>query len=121
MSNREKCHHTKISPFSSAISHYTFCLHYGAIIIKENTTNSLKYFIKPLNQEKLSSTNPIEIALLMKEKTTLFLNQDNSISNWYSQNRKKILMYLQRLTISMHYSDSTFYTTLFFLDKILRS
>lgn len=121
MSNREKCHHTKISSFSSAISHYTFCLHCGAIIIKENTTNSLKYFIKPLNQEKLSSTNPIEIALLMKEKTTLFLNQDNSVSNWYSQNRKKILMYLQRLTISMHYSDSTFYTTLFFLDKILRS
>ena len=68
MSNREKCHHTKISPFSSAISHYTFCLHCGAIIIKENTTNSLKYFLKPLNQEKLSSTNPIEIALLMKEK-----------------------------------------------------
>ena len=68
MSNREKCHHTKISSFSSAISHYTFCLHCGAIIIKENTTNSLKYFIKPLNQEKLSSTNPIEIALLMKEK-----------------------------------------------------
>ena len=89
MSNREKCHHTKISPFSSAISHYSFCLHCGAIIIKENTTNSLKYFIKPLNQEKLSSTNPIEIALLMKEKTTIFLNQDNSVSNWYSQNRIK--------------------------------
>ena len=120
-SQKEKCHHTKISPFFSATSHYTFCLHCGAIIIKEDTTNNLKYFIKPLNQQKLSSTNPIEIALLMKSKTNLLPNKDNSISNWYSQNRKKILMYLQRLTISMHYSDSTFYTTLFFLDKVLRN
>ena len=119
-SQKEKCHHTKISPFDSSNSHYTFCLQCGAIIIKEETTNNLKFFTKPLNQEKLSSTNPIEIALRMKEKMTINPNKDNTISKWYSKNRKKIMMYLQRLTIQMRYSDGTFYTTLYFLDKLLR-
>ena len=119
-SQKEKCHHTKISPFHSSNSHYTFCLHCGVIIVKEEMTNTLKFFTKPLNQEKLSSTNPREIALRMKEKTNILPNKDNTISKWYSKNRKKIMMYLQRLTIQMRYSDGTFYTTLYFLDKLLR-
>ena len=65
--------------------------------------------------------NPIEIALLMKDKTDKsFMNDSNKISNWYYANRKKVLSYLQSLTLHFQYTDATFYTTLLFLDRILR-
>lgn len=122
MSNlkKSKCQHCNILPFEpTSIS--SFCYDCGSVVIRDPGTNSLRYFSKPLNQNRKTAMNPIEIALLMKDKTEKsFMNDSNKISNWYYANRKKVLSYLQSLTLHFQYTDATFYTTLLFLDRILR-
>lgn len=118
---KNKCLHNQMFPFESSQCKYTFCPNCGIVIICDQNINQVRFLMKPQNQEKKIAISPIEIALIMKEKTNnSFFKEKTKVTNWYIKNRKKILVYLQKLTLQMKYSDATFYTTLLFLDKYLK-
>lgn len=118
---KNKCLHSQIFPFESSQNKYTFCPNCGIVIISDQNNNQVRFLTKPQNQEKKLAISPIEISLIMKEKTNNVYGKEKiKVTNWYIKNRKKILVYLQKLTLQMKYSDATFYTTLLFLDKYLK-
>ena len=113
-----KCLHKNPAKPNKKIKYpYKFCPNCGSIIWEENFKKYIT--IKPLNMEKKIEYDPIEIALTMKEKSLQKDSQENAINHNYIKKRKKVLIFLQKLSIKMKFSDMSFYHSLYNLDKIL--
>lgn len=119
--DKKKCLHLNIAPTSSKKSlkpSYTYCYNCGILIIIEN--NNKKYLFKPLNMEKKSESDPFKIVEFMNKNNKCILPTSESISPWYRNSRKIILGFLQKLSLSLKFSDGTFYTALTYLDFLLK-
>ena len=115
---KQKCIHKNPAKPNKKIKYpYKFCPNCGSIIWEENYKKYIT--IKPLNLEKKIEYDPIEIALTMKEKSRQKDNQENGVSHNYIKKRKKVLIFLQKLSIKMKFSDMSFYHSLYNLDNIL--
>ena len=113
---REKCKHNKIPNIKD--KRYTFCQNCGGIIMKNDLT--LNYTIKPLSMEKQINEDPIKIYETMVKRSPIF-NDSTTIQNSYLKIRKIVMTYLQKLSMKMKYSDSTFYRALYYLDNTMRT
>ena len=114
-SKREKCKHKKISNIKN--EKYTFCEDCGGLIMKENTI--LHYVVKPISMGKKLCEDPIEIYKNMRKRCPI-INDANIIQNSYLKKRKSVMTYLQKLSMHLKYSDSTFYKALNYIDNSLR-
>ena len=115
---KQKCIHKNPAKSNKKMKYpYKFCPNCGSIIWEENYKKYIT--IKPLNMEKKTEYDPIEIALTMKEKSRQKDNQENSVNHNYIKKRKKVLIFLQKLSIKMKFSDMSFYHSLYNLDNIL--
>jgi hypothetical protein len=112
----EKCKHNKIPNIKD--KRYTFCQNCGGIIMKNDLT--LNYTIKPLSMEKQINEDPIKIYETMIKRSPIF-NDSTTIQNSYLKIRKIVMTYLQKLSMKMKYSDSTFYRALYYLDNTMRT
>ena len=112
---KEKCQHTIISNIKN--SKYTFCENCGGIIMKENS--KLYYTIKPKSMEKKLNEDPIKIFETMSKRSPITIDY-HSIQNSHLKKRKCVMANLQKLSIKMKYSDSTFYKALNYLDNTMR-
>ena len=111
---KQKCSHNKIIKLENKI--YSYCQNCGGIIMKQNLIN---YFIsKPFTMEKQLNEDPVELFHIMKKRSPITKEQ-KSIQASYLKKRKSIISDLQKLSIKLKYSDSTFYRTLYYLDNIL--
>ena len=112
---KEKCQHTIISNIKN--SKYEFCENCGGIIMKENS--KLYYTIKPKSMEKKLNEDPIKIFETMSKRSPITIDY-HSIQNSHLKKRKSVMANLQKLSIKMKYSDSTFYKALNYLDNTMR-
>ena len=111
---KQKCTHNKIIKLENKI--YSYCQNCGGIIMKQNLIN---YFIsKPFTMEKQLNEDPVQLFHIMKKRSPITKEQ-KSIQASYLKKRKSIISDLQKLSIKLKYSDSTFYRTLYYLDNIL--
>ena len=113
---REKCKHKKISNVTN--EKYTFCENCGGLIMKENKI--LHYVVKPISMGKKLCEDPIEIYKIMRKRCPI-TNDSDIIQNSYLKKRKSVMTYLQKLSMNMKYSDSTFYKALNYIDNSLRT
>lgn len=111
-----QCIHKECNQKLIANSKYTFCPQCGVLGICDETMHRIRWFTKSGNCQKTISVDPLEISIQMRPNKTM---KDNTISNWYLKNRKKVLSFLQKLTMKLKYSDATFYTSLLYLDQLL--
>ena len=84
--------------------------------MKENSKNY--FIIKPISLEKELDEDPVQLVNIMKERDPIS-KEKIEVESSYLKKRKSIISDLQKLSIKMKYSDSTFYRTLYYLDKIL--
>lgn len=124
MANKEKkkCLHYNLAPISLhslGMLSYTYCYNCGILIIIEN--NSKEYLYKPLNMEKKCESDPFTIVEMMNKNNTNIVSNGDLISPWYFKSRKIILGFLQKLSLSLKFSDGTFYTALTYLDFLLKT
>ena len=111
---KEKCTHNNIIKLENKI--YSYCQNCGGIIMKQNLIN---YFIsKPFTMEKQLNEDPVQLFHIMKKRSPITKEQ-KSIQASYLKKRKSLISDLQKLSIKLKYSDSTFYRTLYYLDNIL--
>ena len=95
---------------------YSYCQNCGGLIMKEKSKN---FFItKPISLEKELDEDPVQLVNIMKERDPIS-KEKIEIESSYLKKRKGIISDLQTLSIKLKYSDSTFYRTLYYLDKIL--
>ena len=113
---KEKCKHNKISNVKN--EKYTFCENCGGLIIKENKI--LHYVIKPISMEKKLCEDPIEIYKNMRKRCPI-TKDTNIIQNSYLKKRKNGMTYLQKLSMHLKYSDSTFYKALNYIDNTMKN
>ena len=113
---KEKCKHNKISNVKN--EKYTFCENCGGLIIKENKI--LHYVIKPISMEKKLCEDPIEIYKNMRKRCPI-TKDTNIIQNSYLKKRKNAMTYLQKLSMHLKYSDSTFYKALNYIDNAMKN
>ncbi len=109
-----KCSHKTIK--NPKNKKYSFCQDCGGIIMKENSKNY--FIIKPISLEKELDEDPVQLVNIMKERDPIS-KEKIEVESSYLKKRKSIISDLQKLSIKMKYSDSTFYRTLYYLDKIL--
>ena len=84
--------------------------------MKENSKNY--FIIKPISLEKELDEDPVQLVNIMKERDPIS-KEKIEVESSYLKKRKSIISDLQKLSIKMKYSDSTFYRTLYYLDNIL--
>ena len=84
--------------------------------MKENSKNY--FIIKPISLEKELDEDPVQLVNIMKERDQI-PKEKIEVESSYLKKRKSIISDLQKLSIKMKYSDSTFYRTLYYLDNIL--
>jgi len=84
--------------------------------MKENSKNY--FIIKPISLEKELDEDPVQLVNIMKERDPI-PKEKIEVESSYLKKRKSIISDLQKLSIKMKYSDSTFYRTLYYLDNIL--
>ena len=84
--------------------------------MKENSKNY--FIIKPISLEKELDEDPVQLVNIMKERDPI-PKEKIEVESSYLKKRKRIISDLQKLSIKMKYSDSTFYRTLYYLDNIL--
>jgi len=113
---KAKCKHNKISNIKD--KRYTFCENCGGIIMKNDLT--LNYTIKPLSMEKQINEDPIKIYETMVKRSPILIDS-TTIQNSYLKIRKIVMTYLQKLSMKMKYSDSTFYRALYYLDNTMKT
>ena len=111
-----QCDHINCNQKLIANSKYTFCSKCGVLAICDETTQRIRWFTKSGNCQKVISIDPLEIAIQTKNTKK---TKENIPSNWYLKNRKKVLSFLQQLTMKLKYSDATFYTSLLYIDQLL--
>ena len=109
-----KCSHKTIK--NPKNKKYSFCQDCGGIIMKENSKNY--FIIKPISLEKELDEDPVQLVNIMKERDPIS-KEKIEVESSYLKKRKSIISDLQKLSIKMKYSDSTFYRTLYYLDNIL--
>ena len=113
--------------------HHSFCEKCGSILIKSNNGN-IYYTIKPKKKQTKIELDPIMLIKSMKRKTeenypfiyNIYNNSDildNSKNheklNIYLENRKMLILKLQKLIKIFDYCDYIFYQCLFYLDTYL--
>ena len=109
-----KCSHKTIK--NPKNKKYSYCQDCGGLIMKEKSKN---FFItKPISLEKELDEDPVQLVNIMKERDPIS-KEKIEIESSYLKKRKGIISDLQTLSIKLKYSDSTFYRTLYYLDKIL--
>ena len=113
---------------------YSFCKRCGSIMIK-NTNGDINYTIKPKHKQGSTEINPIDIIKSMIDRTNTYypnLNNEynmdkeemintkksNKFIDLYLDNRKVILLYLQKLMKIFDYTDIIFYQSLYYMDYI---
>ena len=123
--NKKRCPHQDVSEFiyTQGLPPYVYCLSCGSIGLRnEYDEDSFDFVIKPTSQEKKVELDPIAFpkrvirALQVKDNKT-----KRKASPWFIKKRKKIIAYLQKLSLQLKYSDLTFYKVLYILDKFLRA
>ncbi len=114
LNKKQKCTHKKIK--SPKNKKYSYCLNCGGIIMKENS--SYFYILKPFSMEKQLNEDPIQLFHIMQKRSPI-TKEEKPIQSNYLKKRKSIISDLQKLSIKLKYSDSTFYRTLYYLDNIL--
>ena len=125
ISSNKKIFHSNI--------HHSFCEKCGSILIKSNNGN-IYYTIKPKKKQTKIELDPIMLIKSMKRKTeenypfiyNIYNNSDildNSKNheklNIYLENRKMLILKLQKLIKIFDYCDYIFYQCLFYLDTYL--
>ena len=112
----------------------SFCKRCGCIIIK-NKDGSINFTLKPKHKQAPIELNPVDIIISMKKKTALnypninneFNMNEEEINNKeiidksidiYLNNRKIVLIILQKLMKIFDFNDIIFYQCLFFMDYI---
>ena len=124
---------TILEPFMD----HSFCEKCGSILIKDMQNNETIYYtIKPKQKQKPTELNPIQIIRSMKKKTETdfpFLNNEYNMSgkelenkeetmksiDIYLNNRKMIIMTIQKMMKMLDVSDLSFYQCLFYVDYFL--
>ena len=112
---KEKCKHCIISNLNNP--KYIFCQNCGGIIINENS--KLYYTIKPITMERELNEEPQIIFQNMSKRSPIKIDF-HLPQNSYLKKRKQVMTNLQKLSIKMKYSDSTFYKALNYLDNTMR-
>ena len=113
------CKYHISTPLTNITSN-SYCSYCGSILLYNTNTGELFSFIKPTSQQKQTPTSPLDILNIMLANNSLLKQQSQPISEWYIKRRKKILFYLQSLTLKLKYSDATFYTALLYIDNALK-
>lgn len=113
------CKYHTSTPLTNITSN-SYCSYCGSILLYNTATGQLFSFIKPTSQQKQTSTSPLDILNIMLANNSLMKPQSQPISEWYIKRRKKVLYYLQSLTLKLKYSDTTFYTALLYIDNALK-
>lgn len=116
---------------------HSFCEKCGSVLIKDMQNNETIYYtIKPKRKQNPIELNPIQIIRSMKKKTETdfpFLNNEYNMSDkelenkdeamksidLYLNNRKMIIMTIQKMMKMLDVSDLSFYQCLFYVDYFL--
>ena len=115
------CDHNILNAHPLSYKHSSYCPDCSSLVISSPETASNLFLIKPQRYQRKSSFDPLKAFFVMKSKTLLYNIPSHKTTTWYYKNRKKVIIYLQKLTLKMRYSDDTFYLSLFYLDQILSS
>ena len=113
------CTHNTFNTHSLSYKHSSYCPDCSSLVIPSPETSSNLFLIKPQRYQRKSSFDPLKAFFVMKTKTLSYTIPSHKTTTWYYKNRKKVIIYLQKLTLKLRYSDDTFYLSLFYLDQIL--
>ena len=127
------CHFSNNNEILSPKITNSFCQKCGSILIKDKNGN-INYTLKPKHKQKPVEYNPIDFIKTMKKRTEKdypYLNNEYNCKNknrkeelhktieLYLNQRKMIILNLQKMMKMLDFSDLTFYQCLFFIDLFL--